>query len=636
MTLRAHGWAARAVLAAATGGAYLYTVAPGPGWLDASEFIAGAHTLGVVHPPGHPLYVMLAKAWSLVVPLGSVAFRINLLSAVLAVACALLVMALVRRTAEHVRAPSAGVTWCAAAAGLLFATTHACWMQSVRAEVYTLNAALILAAMVLAVRWVSAGQTRHVLAATVLLGLGLCNHHYLVFFFLPAPLMLLLLRAEGRALLASRRVLAVFALGAVTLLAYAYLPLRASTDPVINWADPTTVQRFIDTITAKAWSTSATAASREAPVADNLATAFGMLIDDLGPVAFLLGLVGLVWLTVRSRALGVFLGLTLLGNLMSRAILLVDPNNPDDYGYLLLGVAVLAASAGLAFTLVRPGSSWRRALPGVGAVLLAVYAVWVAREALPRVDLSRDTSADAFTDATLDRVAPDAVVLVNFYSVFFNAWHAQLVDARRPDVAIVHATFDAGRYEGAPYVASLRRRWDHLGPVLDEFQATGEYPHRALRTLAASRPVYVEPLPEQTQRPEELEPAGLVRRIGPPTPHDAVAASLDAAFWHALLRQLNYAGPPHREARKILTWFHFVHACLALRQRRPATALQILERSGALADSGAIDRLRVLAEVQLGHERRAASAPADRAPFLRLRAATLSAFLRELRYLELL
>ena len=49
---------------------------------DSGELIAVVHTLGTAHPPGYPLWTLLAAGWERVLPLGSVAFRLNLLSAV--------------------------------------------------------------------------------------------------------------------------------------------------------------------------------------------------------------------------------------------------------------------------------------------------------------------------------------------------------------------------------------------------------------------------------------------------------------------------------------------------------------------------------------------------------------------------
>src|SRR3954452_20419673 len=55
---------------------------------DSGELAAAVHVMGIPHPPGYPLYVILGKLFSLLVPVGSPAIRLNIFSAVCsAVAC---------------------------------------------------------------------------------------------------------------------------------------------------------------------------------------------------------------------------------------------------------------------------------------------------------------------------------------------------------------------------------------------------------------------------------------------------------------------------------------------------------------------------------------------------------------------
>src|SRR5512147_3242503 len=62
---------------------YAITLAGSTAFWDTSEYIATAHILGIPHPPGNPTFVVLARAWELLLaPLGlPVAVRINLFSA---------------------------------------------------------------------------------------------------------------------------------------------------------------------------------------------------------------------------------------------------------------------------------------------------------------------------------------------------------------------------------------------------------------------------------------------------------------------------------------------------------------------------------------------------------------------------
>src|SRR3954452_12357910 len=107
---------------------YARTLAPTVTLVDSGELIVAAHSLGVAHPPGFPLYVILAHLASLV-PIGNVALRVNFASAFFA-ACAAGVMTLV--VGEFIpmlaaRTQRMTVAASATAAGLLFACSRTLW-----------------------------------------------------------------------------------------------------------------------------------------------------------------------------------------------------------------------------------------------------------------------------------------------------------------------------------------------------------------------------------------------------------------------------------------------------------------------------------------------------------------------------
>src|SRR5881394_1979101 len=60
---------------------YLVTLAPSTAMWDTSEYIAAAYTLGLPHPPGNPLFVLIGRVFSILPIAGSVAARVNILAA---------------------------------------------------------------------------------------------------------------------------------------------------------------------------------------------------------------------------------------------------------------------------------------------------------------------------------------------------------------------------------------------------------------------------------------------------------------------------------------------------------------------------------------------------------------------------
>ena len=125
--------------------AYIPTLLPGVGYGgDTAKFQFLGGVLGIGHPTGYPLYLLLNWAFGHL-PVGDLAYRANLLSAVLgALAAALLVPALERT----------GIgTWLSAVGALLFAFSYTEWSQAVVAEVYTLHAAFLAAALWTLLDW---------------------------------------------------------------------------------------------------------------------------------------------------------------------------------------------------------------------------------------------------------------------------------------------------------------------------------------------------------------------------------------------------------------------------------------------------------------------------------------------------
>ncbi|HEY77304.1 MAG TPA: DUF2723 domain-containing protein, partial [Thermoflexia bacterium] len=152
-------------------GLYLATMAPGLTWAhdaaDGGELAAAAWTLGIPHPPGHPTYVLLAHLFTRL-PLGGVATRTNLFSAL----CAAATVALVTYVL-----PRSGRRWVAAvAAGLALASAPLLWSQATVTEVHTLNG--LFTAVLLALSVLRAPQQSLCQAVAVgwVWGLGLGNH----------------------------------------------------------------------------------------------------------------------------------------------------------------------------------------------------------------------------------------------------------------------------------------------------------------------------------------------------------------------------------------------------------------------------------------------------------------------------
>jgi hypothetical protein len=218
-------WGARLVLAAAALALYLPTVGRTVGKADTFEFQVVAPALGVAHPTGYPLFILLGKLFSLL-PVGQVAWRVNLTS----VACAMLAVGVLYTAISKVLARGNDLSRCCALiAALVLAASPVFWSQAVVAEVYALNAVFVALVLWLALYGLDRRQQddgwdarRWLFGLALIYGVSLTNHLTMV---LLAPVLALAIwwvrpRASWLGWLAAA---ALFALG---LSIYSYILVR--------------------------------------------------------------------------------------------------------------------------------------------------------------------------------------------------------------------------------------------------------------------------------------------------------------------------------------------------------------------------------------------------------------------------
>lgn len=208
---------------------YLRTLAPSITVGDAGEFCASAVTLAVPHSPGYPLFVLLGKLFAVLIPFGSYAFRINILSAACAAAAVALLYVLVRSLFAE-EGKNAGLIALVPAA--FAAVSPAVWRTAVQTEVFSLN--ILFAALILLCL-----QKEKVLAAVYLLGLGLGNHHTLL---AVAPFVAFRLYRKGY--LTTAGILKASALFLLGFSVYLYLPVRSFKDPSLDWGNAETLNNI--------------------------------------------------------------------------------------------------------------------------------------------------------------------------------------------------------------------------------------------------------------------------------------------------------------------------------------------------------------------------------------------------------
>ena len=221
---------------------YLATLSPETAMWDTSEYIAAAYTLGIPHPPGNPLFVLIGRVFSVLPIAPTVGMRINLLAAVSSSIAAAMWFLIT----ERVLVGWFEKRWQRIAGGalavLLGSTAFTVWAQSVVNEkVYTISLAGMAITAWLTVRWCDdpdgPSADRLLVLIAYVCGLGYANH---MAGMLAAPAVgLAVLIRRPRTI--TRWKLLLACVGAIVLGGTPFLtqPIRAAYFPAVNEGEPT-------------------------------------------------------------------------------------------------------------------------------------------------------------------------------------------------------------------------------------------------------------------------------------------------------------------------------------------------------------------------------------------------------------
>jgi hypothetical protein len=447
---------------------YRFTLAPTVTLVDSGELIAAAHTLGVAHPPGFPLYVLLAHL-STLVPIGNVAQRVNFASAIFgaasaavvalavteAIAAACIVSANQRRVTKRSGRkkgaevhPIKTVPWAGALlAGLLLAVSRTLWSYATIAEVYTLNTLLILVIFWLMLRWrrmqletrQDGSSEKHLLVAALVFGLALGVHHVSVGLTLPA-LAALVYSTRGVTFFKSKQLLRAGLLALVGLSVYLYLPVAASRSPIMNWGDPDSLQRLWWHVSGRQYQVFFSLSIER--MLDQFSQFIVLLGHEFGPWWLPLGLVlvmvGMVAAFKRERTLFWFLALVMLINL-PYALNYEIAEDKDAYYLPTFAAMVIAAGVGMhwLFEVIRL-DRLKQATRTVALVVLTVLTALIALAAnLPYNNRSSYFIARDYVDNVLAAVEPDGMVLTIDWQVYSPMLYALEIEKHRRDVVAI-------------------------------------------------------------------------------------------------------------------------------------------------------------------------------------------------------
>ncbi len=392
---------------------YAVTLAPGLTWAnggaDGGDLITAAATGGIAHPSGYPLYLLLAYAFQLL-PMGTLAFRTNLFSAVCTVLAALALQTFLRRQQIS---PSIALI-----AGLAFGLAPAIWSQAVISEVYGLQSLLLILFV-----W---GMLEENLPGGewmrgLLFGLTLSNHLTALLLF---PL--LLLRTGPQVRLVHPGDLVKRSLGcAAGLSLYLTLWIHAAWfHAPVNWGNPVTLENFWWLVSGRLYASYPFDISL-AQAGLRLRAVGGLLLDQFTIPGVLIGIYGLFSGMPRRTLLATlwifvcFAGFaTFYGSYDSQVYLIP--------AYLAFVVWVAYGIQDVPQKLAKP------------AVTLIVLGLLVrAPFTLPTVDASHAPQAEQFGARYIAQAPQNAILFASSDEAVFALWYFHYALHQRPDTVII-------------------------------------------------------------------------------------------------------------------------------------------------------------------------------------------------------
>jgi hypothetical protein len=447
---------------------YSLTTCPTVYWEDSAAFSAVNSILGIPHSPGFPIYVLLGRLFSSI-PIQNLAFRSNLMSAFWgSLSLVILYFLMLELFGESRFASEAGkqsssrvrekwISTMGMIGGTLFlGFCSAFWLQTVRAEVYTLNFFFTLSLVFLLIRCFKekdTGRRFKVLALFLfVLGLSLANHPLLIMALLPAFL-IFLVAADFKRLLNLKRMTLLMSFFLFGISLYLFVPIRSHLSPAINWGKPDSLINFLSYLTRSSQSGSIATGSN-VPYLNRFWFTLSFPVIQFGLPLFWLGVLGACAMFKQSKRFFVFAFLIFLLNLLT-ATWATDFSlrNYDLLGYLLPSLAIFAVwfavgtswlgenllKAGRAFL---SGRGWQNRHPiNVSAVFLCglvlLLPIFQIGRNLDQCDKRSSGWAYHQAEQILNSVKRDALIVVEDDNSLTTLWYLNYAENKRPDVKIV-------------------------------------------------------------------------------------------------------------------------------------------------------------------------------------------------------
>lgn len=480
---------------------YIYTAAPTIYSGDSGEIAAAVNTLGLAHPTGFPLYMMIGKLFTLLLPIGDVAHHLNIFSALLtAISVALLFILL--------RSLGMGDISSILASIIFGFGRNTIWANAGTVNVYAISLFFTLILLNIFIKWKQNENKKYLYWYAIIFGLSLGGHVIMIVMGIP---FLMMLWREVRIHRQFKILSGAIVLSLLPLSQYLYLWLAYTRNTVMTWGSVGSFRDFFNYITQRDYVNKIAARTLNSSVlfANTLVK---FLISEFTIPFFIIILLGLFILARKNKHLFLLLISLVAANIL---IMFLYGNDNDLFilaRYISIPYVVCAISLAYFFdTLFKLVSLKKK-----GGYILVLGVIFILiglqlKTALAFNNRHNNFIINDFTENAFSSIDSDSIFITTGDPITGPAWYFQSIN-RRNDIIIISG--DLVRYNW--YIENLAKRYpDIINKKLLETQGVGNRLVEIFKDNISHRKIYSisNELKNENATAFEFVPIGLVNRI---------------------------------------------------------------------------------------------------------------------------
>ncbi len=562
----------------ATMSVYSYTLCPTVSMVDGGELIVACTSLGVAHPPGFPLYVLLGHLFSKL-PFENPAVALNCMSAFFgAMTCSATFIA--------ARLILSGRDWFSILACLIsalsFGFSPTLWGWSTVAKYYTLSIFLIVLLFIFLWKWKLTDKSYWLYLAAIMYGLGLANHTATIFFSTTLFILFIGIRTKGWSFLLHP--LLFKSIGIVTLTVcvfYTFTLVRSNEEPYMNWGAPKDLETLYLHVTAKQFQAYLKESEQDIKESQKqkgmfISDALELYVTQFTFVGFLIAIFGYCVLWKREVTLAIGTLILVICMFLYRINYSYDKSEGTDWrAYYLSAFFVFSLWIGLGVYTILQAVKKDRVLLYPTFALLALCPFALIAVSYNVSNKSKSYIARDFAMNALSEVEKDAIIITDRWLLYSPMMYLQHQEGIRKDVSMIDYSpftnypffiyhlkkYDKNFYstiekEADEFVKLLDKWW--RGKMRNSVAELGEPYIRLFKALInrniKTRPIYVSVSVLERFSKNELGslavavPSGLLYRLYPENPSPQISIRWNL---RGLVDNSTYLDEPEKNVKRI-------------------------------------------------------------------------------------